>query len=113
VSKVILKGNRSFYNLPFFREESVCKRNMDKSIAQQDIMFVMTESQRCPNTCDPCLDVLELEEGDERLKLDLERYRSLTHPLKSDKVFTHRPAGNAACCEIKVCIKLRPLFITF
>jgi len=105
VSKVILEGISSFYNLPFFREESICKRNMDKSIAQQDIMFVMAESQRCPNTCDPCLDALQPEEGDERLRLDLERYRSFSNALKSDKVFTHRPAGNAACCEIKVCIK--------
>ncbi|XP_034114062.1 uncharacterized protein LOC117574350 [Drosophila albomicans] len=82
-------------------EESICKRNMDKSIGQHDIMFVMAESQHCPSPCDPCLDALEAEEGDENLKLDLQRYRSLTHGLKSDKVFTHTPAGNAACCEIK------------
>ncbi|KAM8702979.1 hypothetical protein ACLKA7_005339 [Drosophila subpalustris] len=82
-------------------EESICRRNMDKSIAQQDIMFVMSESQRCPSPCDPCLDALAAEDGDGRLQLDLQRYRSFQEVLKSDKVFTHRPAGNAACCEIK------------
>jgi len=65
-------------------------------------MFVVSESQRCPSPCDPCLDALAPEEGDERLKLDMQRYRSFTDALKSDKVFTHNPAGNAACCEIKV-----------
>ncbi|KAH8311004.1 hypothetical protein KR044_003851 [Drosophila immigrans] len=81
--------------------ESVCKRNMDKSIGQQDIMFVMAESQHCPSPCDPCLDAMEPEEGDGILKLDMERYRSFTDALKFDKVFTHTPAANAACCEIK------------
>ncbi|KAH8388354.1 hypothetical protein KR093_005102 [Drosophila rubida] len=79
--------------------ESVCKRNAE--IGLQDIMFVMAESQHCPSPCDPCIDALEPEEGDERLKLDMQRYRSFSDALNSDRVFTHTPAANAACCEIK------------
>lgn len=73
-------------------------------------MFVMTDSQRNANPCDPCLDILPPEEGDEMLQLDLERYRAFQEALKTTKVFKHSPAGNAACCEIKVRKFLRFFF---
>lgn len=65
-------------------------------------MFVMTDSQRNANPCDPCLDILPPEEGDPMLELDIQRYSAFQEALKSTKVFKHSPAGNAACCEIKV-----------
>ncbi|XP_034662767.1 uncharacterized protein LOC117897823 [Drosophila subobscura] len=84
--------------------ESECKRNMDKSINPQDIMFVMGESQHCPSPspCDPCLDALDSEPGDERLRLDLQRYRSQNAgTFDPNKMMTDRPSGIPACCELK------------
>ncbi|EDV95015.1 uncharacterized protein LOC6567264 isoform X1 [Drosophila grimshawi] len=82
--------------------ETDCSRNMDRSIQPQDILFVMSESQRCPSPCDPCLDAWEPEEGDERLKLDLQRYsHSNAAGFRAAENFIHSPAGNAACCELK------------
>ncbi|XP_022211564.2 uncharacterized protein LOC111066922 [Drosophila obscura] len=82
--------------------ESECQRNMDKSINPQDIMFVMGESQHCPSPCDPCLDALDSEPGDERLRLDLQRYRSHTAgAIDPNKMMTDRPSGIPACCELK------------
>ncbi|XP_064550432.1 uncharacterized protein LOC135436678 [Drosophila montana] len=82
--------------------EIECVPNMAKCINLQDIMFLLSESQRCPSPCDPCLDALEPEEGDERLKLDFKRYESV--PVGSPKpieTFTHDPTGHSICRELK------------
>ncbi|XP_032596179.1 uncharacterized protein LOC116805804 [Drosophila grimshawi] len=57
-------------------EDRECRTNMDQCISPQDIMFIMGENQACPDPCGLCPDVLMSEEDDERLELDLERYRS-------------------------------------
>lgn len=77
--------------------------NVDKAINQQDIMFVLSDIQRCPSFCDPCQDALEADEGDERLTLDIGRYRSPTgKSQRVSEIFTHKPTGTKACCELKV-----------
>ncbi|KAH8278710.1 hypothetical protein KR018_007533 [Drosophila ironensis] len=81
--------------------ESECRRNMDKSISPQDIMFVLGESQVCPAACEPCPNTYEDEEGDERLKLDLERYRSQGGGIKPYKLMSDNGSGIPACCELK------------
>lgn len=85
-----------------YRDDPRSCKNVDEAVRKDDIMFVMADSQRNANPCDPCLDVLPPEEGDPLLGLDLERYLGFQEALKSAKIFTHSPAGNAACCEIKV-----------
>ncbi|XP_070852065.1 uncharacterized protein [Drosophila suzukii] len=64
-------------------------------------MFVMGESQVCPSACEPCQNDLEEEEGDERLKLDLDRYRSQGGGIKPYKMMTENGSGIPACCELK------------
>ncbi|XP_002137441.2 uncharacterized protein [Drosophila pseudoobscura] len=82
--------------------ESECQRNMDKSINPQDIMFVMGESQHCPSPCDPCLDAMDSEPGDERLRLDLQRYHSQkAGTFNPNKLTTDKLSGIPACCELK------------
>eukprot|EP00099_Drosophila_melanogaster_P022766 NP_650340.1 uncharacterized protein Dmel_CG14355 [Drosophila melanogaster] len=81
--------------------ELECARNMDRSINAQDIMFVMGESQVCPSACEPCQNDLEAEEGDERLRLDLERYRSQGGGIKPYNMMTNNASGIPACCELK------------
>jgi len=87
---------------PFSEPELECARNMDRSINAQDIMFVMGESQVCPSACEPCQNDLEAEEGDERLRLDLERYRSQGGGIKPYNMMTDNASGIPACCELKV-----------
>jgi len=83
-------------------------------------MFLMGETQHCPNPCDICPDVLEPEEGDERLQLDLQRYQSMNsrwNPEESlmqsmsttwnpERTLMQNTAGNSACCQLKVNIIL-------
>lgn len=75
---------------------------MDRSINPQDIMFVLGESQVCPSATAPCRNDLEDEEGDERLRLDLERYRSQGGGIKPYQMMTDNGSGIPACCELKV-----------
>ncbi|EDW68293.2 uncharacterized protein [Drosophila virilis] len=83
-------------------KESECRRNVDRSINPQDIMFIMSESQRCPSPCDPCLDTWQPDEGDEILQLDLDRYRSLDIGApKHDEIFKHNPVCDSVCWEVK------------
>ncbi|KAL7730509.1 hypothetical protein ACLKA6_000511 [Drosophila palustris] len=84
-------------------DESECRRNMDASINPEDIMFVLAESQKCPPSCDPCLDVLDPEEGDERLQLDLMRYRSAGPGVPSNVPDTLKSnsAGDPITSELK------------
>ncbi|KAM8702977.1 hypothetical protein ACLKA7_005338 [Drosophila subpalustris] len=79
-------------------DESECRRNMNASINPEDIMFVLAESQKCPPSCDPCLDVLDPEEGDERLQLDLMRYRSAGPGVPSN---VPDSAGDPITSELK------------
>lgn len=82
--------------------ENECQRMMDRSINPQDIMFVLGESQVCPSATAPCRNDLEDEEGDERLRLDLERYRSQGGGIKPYQMMTDNGSGIPACCELKV-----------
>ncbi|XP_064550000.1 uncharacterized protein LOC135436354 [Drosophila montana] len=83
-------------------KESDCRRNVDRSIKPQDILFIMSESQRCPSPCDPCLDAWQSEEGDEVLNLDKGRYRSLEIVArKHDEIFKHNPVNDSVCREMK------------
>ncbi|XP_064549991.1 uncharacterized protein LOC135436345 [Drosophila montana] len=85
-----------------FEEQTECRRNIDRCINQEDIMFVVSESQRCPSPCDPCLDALEPEDGDERLQLDMARYRSSNAGgYRPAENMIHMPEANSACCELK------------
>ncbi|XP_030563654.1 uncharacterized protein LOC115764627 [Drosophila novamexicana] len=85
-----------------FEEQSECRRNIDKCINQEDIMFIVSESQRCPSPCDPCLDALEPEAGDELLKLDMARYRSSNAGgYRPAENLIHNPVENSACCQLK------------
>ncbi|KAH8326671.1 hypothetical protein KR067_011678 [Drosophila pandora] len=86
--------------------ESECKRNMDKSISPQDIMFVLGESQVCPAAIEPCPNAFQAfpeEEGDEHLNLDLNRYRSAGGGggIKPYDIMTDNGSGIPACCELK------------
>lgn len=79
-----------------------CRRNMGSCISSQDILFLISESQRCPQSCDPCSDAWEPEEGDERLSLDLQRYRNFnTEALRPVETLKHFPACDAITCELK------------
>lgn len=89
----------------FCREEKVpCVRNVEKSINKQDILFVLSDPQKCPLVCEPCQEVLEPVVGDERLNLDLGRYRGSA--TKAQRVTaattTSLPIGSNACCQLKV-----------
>ncbi|KAM8702975.1 hypothetical protein ACLKA7_005336 [Drosophila subpalustris] len=86
---------------PTVEEDKVCRQNVDKSINPHDIMFLMGETQECPNPCDICPDVLDPEEGDERLQLDLQRYQSMNATWSPEKSLMPNSAGNAACFELK------------
>lgn len=63
-------------------------------------MFLLGAPQPCRKASLPCLDDLDPEEGDERLRLDLERYRTL-----NERVYAQEPperiCGVEACCELK------------
>ncbi|XP_017092289.2 uncharacterized protein [Drosophila bipectinata] len=56
--------------------EPDCFPNMGSTIAPQDIMFLIGHQDLCPIPCERCSDVIEDEAGDERLRLDLSRYKS-------------------------------------
>ncbi|KRF83770.1 uncharacterized protein [Drosophila virilis] len=82
--------------------EDGCLPSMATCINLQDIMFLLSESQRCPSPCDPCLDALQSEEGDERLNLDLKRYESVSvGSPKPIETFTNDPTGHSICRELK------------
>ncbi|XP_017874952.1 PREDICTED: uncharacterized protein LOC108621880 [Drosophila arizonae] len=80
-----------------------CVRNVEKAINKQDILFVLSDPQECPDVCEPCQEVLEPDEGDERLNLDLGRYRGSA--TKAQRVTaattTSKPIGSNACCQLK------------
>ncbi|EDW81662.2 uncharacterized protein Dwil_GK10903 [Drosophila willistoni] len=79
-----------------------CARDIDKSIHPKDIFFVMGQPQVCEIPSNPCLDVLEPEEGDERLKLDLDRYRSVSAGrVNTNDLMLDQPAFSAACYDLK------------
>ncbi|EDV95014.1 uncharacterized protein LOC6567263 [Drosophila grimshawi] len=80
---------------------SACE-NLAKAFNPTDIMFVVGAPQPCPLPCEPCLDELEPEEGDERLQLDLDRYRR-----RSQRVTTppEKICGMEACCQLKTMTK--------
>ncbi|KAH8383534.1 hypothetical protein KR009_009224, partial [Drosophila setifemur] len=94
-----------FLKIHFREGESECKRNMDKSISPQDIMFVMGESQVCPAACEPCMDpfgdLFGDDGGDEHVQMDLDRYRSEGGGIKPYQMMTDNGSGIPACCELK------------
>ncbi|TDG40273.1 hypothetical protein AWZ03_013303 [Drosophila navojoa] len=90
-------------DLEMEEERIECVRNVEKAINKQDILFVLGKPQECARVCDPCQEVLEPDEGDERLNLDLGRYRSSA--TKAQRVTaattTSVPIGSNACCQLK------------
>ncbi|XP_064550509.1 uncharacterized protein LOC135436747 [Drosophila montana] len=89
------------YRLVVKCEEQIVVHNSfkDKSIKEEDILFIVSESQRCPVVCDPCLDAFE---DAEYLKFGKQNFGNLNvNDLKPSVTFLHNPAGNAACCEMK------------
>ncbi|XP_030245339.1 uncharacterized protein LOC115564782 [Drosophila navojoa] len=55
-----------------------CKKsctNLGKAIKEADIMFLIGSNDPCESVCEPCAEQIETEEGDERLRMDLNRYR--------------------------------------
>ncbi|XP_062122003.1 LOW QUALITY PROTEIN: uncharacterized protein LOC133835880 [Drosophila sulfurigaster albostrigata] len=83
--------------LDVFDEKSKC-RNLGKNINPADVMFLFGEPQPCAKPEGPCYDELEPEEGDERLRLDLERYRELNQRVY---VPPEDICGVDACCDLK------------
>ncbi|EDV95017.1 GH23735 [Drosophila grimshawi] len=79
--------------------ESSCRRDMDKSINKEDILFIFGGSQRCPADCDPCLDAVDPGEGDDYLRLG--RQSVQTAAPKFVDTLIHNPVGDSVCCEIK------------
>ncbi|KAL7730508.1 hypothetical protein ACLKA6_000510 [Drosophila palustris] len=81
------------------REDKSKCRNLGKLINAQDVMFLVGEPQPCRKPSESCLDELEPNEGDERLRLDLERYRTI------NERYSYEPAedlcGLETCCELK------------
>ncbi|XP_068152971.1 uncharacterized protein [Drosophila tropicalis] len=79
-----------------------CARDIDKSIHPNDIFFIMGQTQVCEIPPNPCEDALEKEEGDERLKLDLERYRSASAGrVNTNDLMLDQPGFSAACYGLK------------
>ncbi|XP_030370556.1 uncharacterized protein LOC115621139 [Scaptodrosophila lebanonensis] len=70
-----------------------------RNISPQDILFVVGEPKVCPTPTDPCPDVLESEEGDDRLFLDLLRFRSVNQRVTTQTI--EDTYKNRACCELK------------
>ncbi|KRF83769.1 uncharacterized protein [Drosophila virilis] len=84
------------------QEDAKCLLYKDKSINPQDIMFVMGENQQCPNQSDLCPDVMYPDEDDDRLKLDLLRYRSSNgNDRRPTATFMHNPVANNAAGGMK------------
>ncbi|KAH8311009.1 hypothetical protein KR044_003850, partial [Drosophila immigrans] len=79
-------------------EKKKC-RNLGRLINPADMMFVLGEPQPCAKPEDPCADELEPEEGDERLRLDLERYREFNQRVEAPPRDDF--CGMEACCELK------------
>ncbi|KAH8311005.1 hypothetical protein KR044_003852, partial [Drosophila immigrans] len=66
------------------QEEKICRPNMP--INPADIMFVMADPVRCPKFCDNCEDAMKPEEGDERLQLDLDRYKPVSNKRQPNEL---------------------------
>ncbi|XP_030563776.1 uncharacterized protein LOC115764717 [Drosophila novamexicana] len=77
--------------------------NLARAINAADIMFVVGDPDPCPKICEPCADELEQEEGDEQLKLDLNRYPSLNQRVT--KPPTREICGTEACCQLQAITK--------
>ncbi|XP_030245331.1 uncharacterized protein LOC115564775 [Drosophila navojoa] len=48
---------------------------LDNNINKQDIMFLVSNSQHCHNSCEPCVEEWESSDFDKCLDLDLKRYQ--------------------------------------
>ncbi|XP_060647586.1 uncharacterized protein LOC132785483 [Drosophila nasuta] len=80
---------------------SECRQFMGSCISPHDILFLVSESQKCPHPCDPCLDAWEQEEGDERINLDLLRYQTVKPPPSTAETLLYNPGLDAISCELK------------
>ncbi|XP_030563800.1 uncharacterized protein LOC115764729 isoform X2 [Drosophila novamexicana] len=89
------------YRLVVKCEKQIVVHNIfkDKSIKAEDILFIVTESQRCPSFSDPCLAAFE---DAETPKFGIQNFGGLNvNDPKPSVTFLHNPVGDAACCEIK------------
>ncbi|XP_034113671.1 uncharacterized protein LOC117574125 [Drosophila albomicans] len=87
-------------------EEPECGQNINKSINPRDIMFIMGENQRCTKPCEVCPDVMPPSDDDDegnndRLRLDLERYKSMNNQWHAQKDIIDQPTRKSICCELK------------
>ncbi|XP_064550427.1 uncharacterized protein LOC135436673 [Drosophila montana] len=76
--------------------------SLGRDINAPDIMFVLGDPDPCPTICEPCADELEQEEGDEQLKLDLNRYPSLNQNVTEPP---EEICGTEACCQLQALTK--------
>ncbi|KRG01295.1 uncharacterized protein LOC26527429 [Drosophila mojavensis] len=61
---------------------------LDNNINMQDIMFLVSNSQHDPNSCEPCVEKWESSDFDKCLDLDLHRYQSVnTDEEKYSNIF--------------------------
>ncbi|XP_030245334.1 uncharacterized protein LOC115564777 [Drosophila navojoa] len=78
-----------------------CLRDMDKSINQQDILFIMSDSQRNPYSALPALDSWQPDE-DEYIKLDLGRYPDVEPTqFKHEEIFKYDLMRPTICEDLR------------
>ncbi|KAH8417638.1 hypothetical protein KR222_003477, partial [Zaprionus bogoriensis] len=73
-------------------------RNLGTSLNPADIMFTFGTPQPCAQPAEPCMDELPPNEGDERLRLDIERYKSFNLRAIDEP---REALGNDTCSELK------------
>lgn len=74
-------------------------RNIDTSIKPTDIFFTVGDKQICQKPLEKAIDKPVAADGDQRLELDLERYKRL--PQERLVAMPEEPFGVAVCDELK------------
>lgn len=68
-------------------------------------MFLVNNSQHCPNSCEPCVEKWESSDFDKFLDLDLQRYRSVnTDEEKYSNIFINNNNVIDALRPLKVLV---------
>lgn len=74
-------------------------RNIENSIKPTDIFFTVGEKQICEKPLEKAIDKLVPADGDKRLQLDLERYKSINQERLV--AIPEEPFGVSVCDELK------------
>lgn len=83
-------------------------KDVDQSIAEKDILFIVNEAQRTIQSCDSCFTALQPDEVDEKLNSALQRYPSFEIPAPNPaEHLIHYPAVDEITCELEVRYNLR------